>query len=226
MPLLLRPGLAACAAGLKFRETPGDYDFDFHCAPAKQFVVSLDAGVEIEVTDGTRRVFPAGTVMLAEDTWGKVVELKKSPQRARSSPVGAVLTSRDRPFPRPSRPDLSGFPSPNGVERMAPPWISRESTNAYFKTYREETSFPESLCRCHPQTAVNAAPHACLFNLVLYTCFCFGHAWAGPPVARCGRQDEKIALPRHPGRLQAVKTGQDLARDWWYPPELLLQLLI
>eukprot|EP00903_Cladosiphon_okamuranus_P009099 g8697.t1 len=57
--------------GLKFRETPGDYDFDFHCAPARQFVVSLDAGVEIEVTDGTRRVFPPGTVMLAEDTWGK-----------------------------------------------------------------------------------------------------------------------------------------------------------
>lgn len=59
-------------AGLKFRETPGDYDFDFHCAPARQFIVSLDSGVDIEVTDGTRRVFPAGTVMLAEDTWGKV----------------------------------------------------------------------------------------------------------------------------------------------------------
>lgn len=58
--------------GLKFRETPGDYDFDFHTAPAKQFIVSLDAGVEIEVTDGTRRIFPAGTVMLLEDTWGKV----------------------------------------------------------------------------------------------------------------------------------------------------------
>ncbi|CAM9798362.1 unnamed protein product [Ectocarpus sp. 13 AM-2016] len=57
--------------GLKFRETPGDYDFDFHCAPARQLVVSLDEGVDIEVTDGTRRVFPAGTVMLAEDTWGK-----------------------------------------------------------------------------------------------------------------------------------------------------------
>lgn len=59
-------------AGLKFRETPGDYDFDFHCAPTRQLIVSLDAGVDIEVTDGTRRVFPAGTVMLAEDTWGKV----------------------------------------------------------------------------------------------------------------------------------------------------------
>ncbi|CAM9591798.1 unnamed protein product [Hapterophycus canaliculatus] len=61
------------SAGLwvKFRETPGDYDFDFHCAPARQFVVSLDAAVDIEVTDGTRRIFPAGTVMLAEDTWGK-----------------------------------------------------------------------------------------------------------------------------------------------------------
>ncbi|CAM9736719.1 unnamed protein product [Scytosiphon promiscuus] len=59
------------AAGIKFRETPGDYDFDFHCAPARQFVVSLDAEVDIEVTDGTRNIFPAGTVMLAEDTWGK-----------------------------------------------------------------------------------------------------------------------------------------------------------
>lgn len=58
--------------GVKFRETPGDYDFDFHTAPAKQFIASLDAGVEIEVTDGTRIIFPAGTVMLVEDTWGKV----------------------------------------------------------------------------------------------------------------------------------------------------------
>lgn len=59
-------------AGLQFRITPGDYDFDFHTAPARQFIVSLDAAVDIEVTDGTRRIFPAGTVMLAEDTWGKV----------------------------------------------------------------------------------------------------------------------------------------------------------
>ncbi|CAM9187500.1 unnamed protein product, partial [Sphacelaria rigidula] len=57
--------------GVKFRETPGDYDFDFHTAPAKQLIASLDAGVEIEVTDGTRVIFPAGTVMLVEDTWGK-----------------------------------------------------------------------------------------------------------------------------------------------------------
>ncbi|CAN0126547.1 unnamed protein product [Ascophyllum nodosum] len=57
--------------GLKFRETPGDYDFDFHTAPARQLIVSLDAAVDIEVTDGTRKVFQPGTVMLAEDTWGK-----------------------------------------------------------------------------------------------------------------------------------------------------------
>lgn len=41
-------------------------------APARQLVVSLDASVDIEVTDGTRMIFPPGTVMLAEDTWGKV----------------------------------------------------------------------------------------------------------------------------------------------------------
>lgn len=68
--------------GVKFRETPGDYDFDFHCAPARQFVVSLDAGVEIEVTDGTRRIFPAGTVMLLEDTWGKVRRWDATRKRA------------------------------------------------------------------------------------------------------------------------------------------------
>lgn len=58
--------------GLRFRETPGDYDFDFHTAPARQFIVSLDAAVDIEVSDGTRKVFQPGTVMLVEDTWGKV----------------------------------------------------------------------------------------------------------------------------------------------------------
>ncbi|CAM9932530.1 unnamed protein product [Discosporangium mesarthrocarpum] len=57
--------------GVIFRETPGEYDFDFHVAPTRQFVVSLDAGVDIEVSNGTRRVFPAGTVMFLEDTWGQ-----------------------------------------------------------------------------------------------------------------------------------------------------------
>lgn len=64
--------LSCCCAGLKFRETPPDYDYDFHTAPARQFIVNLDAAVDIEVSDGSRRVFPAGSVIHVEDTWGRV----------------------------------------------------------------------------------------------------------------------------------------------------------
>ncbi len=59
------------ATGLAFRETEGSYDFDFHCAPRRQYVVNLDAAVEIELGDGTRRVLEAGEILLAEDTTGR-----------------------------------------------------------------------------------------------------------------------------------------------------------
>jgi hypothetical protein len=59
------------ATGIVFRETQGDYDFDFHNAPRRQYVVNLDAAVEIEVGDGTKRVLGAGEVLLAEDTTGR-----------------------------------------------------------------------------------------------------------------------------------------------------------
>ena len=38
-----------------FRETAGDYDYSWHNAPCRQFVLMLDGSVEIEVSDGTRR---------------------------------------------------------------------------------------------------------------------------------------------------------------------------
>ncbi len=59
------------ATGIAFRETDGDYDFDFHNAPRKQYVVNLDAAVEIEVGDGTKRILEAGEILLAEDTTGR-----------------------------------------------------------------------------------------------------------------------------------------------------------
>ncbi|KAG5188100.1 hypothetical protein JKP88DRAFT_305489 [Tribonema minus] len=59
------------ASCVLLRATPGDYDFDFHVAPRRQFIVSLDAGVDIETSSGERRAFPAGTVMFVEDTWGR-----------------------------------------------------------------------------------------------------------------------------------------------------------
>ena len=59
------------ATGLVFRETGGDYDYDFHTAPRRQYVVNLEGEVEIEVGDGTRRVLKAGDILLAEDTTGQ-----------------------------------------------------------------------------------------------------------------------------------------------------------
>ncbi|MCR9097160.1 MAG: hypothetical protein NXI30_23300 [bacterium] len=58
-------------SGLMFREVDADYDFDFHTAPRRQYVVNLDAAVDIEVGDGTRRRIGAGEILLAEDTTGR-----------------------------------------------------------------------------------------------------------------------------------------------------------
>jgi len=59
------------ATGVVFRETEGDYDYDFHNAPRRQYVINLDAAVELEIGDGTKRVLQAGDVLLAEDTTGR-----------------------------------------------------------------------------------------------------------------------------------------------------------
>lgn len=75
MPLVDRGSIGRISAlqeatGIAFRETDGDYDFDFHNAPRRQYVINLDAAVEIELRDGTRRVLGAGDILLAEDTTG------------------------------------------------------------------------------------------------------------------------------------------------------------
>ena len=59
------------ATGIVFRETGGDYNYDFHTAPRRQYVVNLEGEVEIEVGDGTKRVLHSGEVLLAEDTTGQ-----------------------------------------------------------------------------------------------------------------------------------------------------------
>ena len=57
--------------GMVFRQNGADYALDWHPAPKRQFVVNLDAGVEITVGDGETRVINAGDIILAEDTHGK-----------------------------------------------------------------------------------------------------------------------------------------------------------
>jgi hypothetical protein len=57
--------------GLVFRETPVGGTFDYHRPGNRQFVVTLSGLAEIEASDGTKRRFGAGDIMLADDTTGK-----------------------------------------------------------------------------------------------------------------------------------------------------------
>ena len=59
------------ATGIVFRETDGSYDYDFHNAPRRQYVVNLEGEVEIEIGDGTKRILHSGDIFLAEDTTGQ-----------------------------------------------------------------------------------------------------------------------------------------------------------
>jgi hypothetical protein len=60
------------ATGVVFRETGPEYDYDWHNAPRRQFVVMLSGGqVELEVGDGSKRRLGPGDVLLAEDTTGR-----------------------------------------------------------------------------------------------------------------------------------------------------------
>src|SRR5687767_4756733 len=59
------------ATGIIFREVPPDYDLDWHPAPRRQYIINLDAGVQITASDGETRRIGAGEVLLVEDTWGK-----------------------------------------------------------------------------------------------------------------------------------------------------------
>ena len=59
------------ATGIIFRQTGGDYDLDWHPAPRRQYIINLDAGVQITASDGEARTIGAGEVILVEDTSGK-----------------------------------------------------------------------------------------------------------------------------------------------------------
>jgi hypothetical protein len=54
-----------------FRENVPSYDYDWHHAPQRQYIVLLDGAIELEVSDGERRRFSGGDVLLVEDTWGR-----------------------------------------------------------------------------------------------------------------------------------------------------------
>ena len=59
------------ATGIIFREAAADYDLDWHPAPRRQYIINLNASVQLTTSDGESRRVNAGEVMLVEDTWGK-----------------------------------------------------------------------------------------------------------------------------------------------------------
>jgi quercetin dioxygenase-like cupin family protein len=59
------------AKGIVFRVAPADYVLDWHCAPRRQYSISLSGTAEIEVGDGTVVRIGPGDVVLAEDLTGQ-----------------------------------------------------------------------------------------------------------------------------------------------------------
>src|SRR5690554_8236768 len=54
-----------------FRKVKPSYDYDFHTAPQRQFIILLDGEIEIETSLGEKRTFNGGDILLMEDTEGK-----------------------------------------------------------------------------------------------------------------------------------------------------------
>lgn len=70
---------------LQLRKVSPDYDYDFHHAPQRQYIVLLDGGVEIETSLGEARQFQTGEILLVEDTTGKGHRTKNLEKRERTS---------------------------------------------------------------------------------------------------------------------------------------------
>lgn len=68
-----------------FREVEPAYDYDFHTAPQRQYVILLDGSIQIETSLGEHQNFGAGDVLLLEDVEGKGHRTKNlEPVRRRS----------------------------------------------------------------------------------------------------------------------------------------------
>ena len=82
MPLAMQPFLdtegaygestaTQSATGITFRVSPPGYVLGWHCAPRRQYSISLSGTAEIEVGDGTVARIGPGDVVLAEDLTGQ-----------------------------------------------------------------------------------------------------------------------------------------------------------
>jgi len=70
---------------LQFRRNPADYDWDFHHAPARQFIILLDGEIAITTSTGETRQFRGGDILLMDDTHGKGHKTKNIKSQIRHS---------------------------------------------------------------------------------------------------------------------------------------------
>ncbi len=73
------------AEDIQFRLNDPAYDWDFHNAPDRQFIILLDGEIEISTSLGEIRRFSGGDVLLVEDTAGKGHRTRNVRQQARRS---------------------------------------------------------------------------------------------------------------------------------------------
>ncbi len=73
------------ATGIIFRRTEPDYDYDWHNAPERQYIIMLDGAVDVEVGDGTVRRFSTGDILLVEDVTGRGHKSRAVNNEARTS---------------------------------------------------------------------------------------------------------------------------------------------
>lgn len=86
-------------ADVIFRENDPGYDYDWHNAPRRQFIVLLDGEIEVEVTSGERRVFSGGDVLLVEDTTGSGHRTRSTDGERRRSIFISLPDAPDRREP-------------------------------------------------------------------------------------------------------------------------------
>ena len=59
------------ATGITIRRNPPGYFLDFHCAPRRQYTITIAGELEIGIGDGTVQRLGPGTILLAEDLTGQ-----------------------------------------------------------------------------------------------------------------------------------------------------------
>ena len=85
------------AESVIFRANDAGYDYDWHVAPQRQFIILLDGAIEIETSDGHRRTFRGGDVLLMEDTTGRGHRTRNVEPRERRSLFIVLRDAKETP---------------------------------------------------------------------------------------------------------------------------------